>query len=216
LFFIKHKWGVKGKSVTPSSNISQIKKKFKENQHIIQIEVKPMLLNKRKFVIRSHVLLKYNPDSSKEHIQMYIHKNCIVLEHSLEYDANISNPAIHISSLGKSGSHPTPYLLTSSLYEESFPQMKKIAGETLSIISKFIENEKINSYLYHLFGYDFIIRDDGIVVLLEVNSYPALGNGTMSKVPKFIFEEILKDFLNLTVLPITEGIDAACGGFIFI
>ena len=56
LYFVRHKLGVRGKSVYPITDINEIRRVFKENQHIIQREVEPFLINERKFVIRAHVL----------------------------------------------------------------------------------------------------------------------------------------------------------------
>jgi len=206
-FFVKHKWGVKGKSVYPLRNFEEIKKHFKEGQHIIQKEVIPYLINERKFVVRVHVLVLCDP------FEIYVHQNCIVLSHGEKYDENNDKKDIHVSSAGKN--LPIPFLLNTLkiLYDKTFPQIKKIAYESISIIqSSLISIE--NTKLFHLFGYDFIVDKNEKVILLEINSYPALGNGTMNKVPKQIFEEMLIDFVNLAVLPVTDNKEKQIGRFV--
>ncbi len=52
------------------------------------------------------------------------------------------------------------------------------------------------------------------VYLLEVNSFPALHSGTMSNVPKIIYEKTLKDFINLVVFPVTDKLESLQGDFV--
>uniref|UniRef100_A0A0G4HR11 Tubulin--tyrosine ligase n=1 Tax=Chromera velia CCMP2878 TaxID=1169474 RepID=A0A0G4HR11_9ALVE len=53
--------------------------------------------------------------------------------------------------------------------------------------------------LYQLMGLDFVIDEKGRVVLLEVNTYPALGDGTMSAVPTGVYRSLLDDFIVLVL-----------------
>ena len=90
-----------------------------------------------------------------------------------------------------------------NIYKKYYPQIEIISKEITSLLFDFIP-KKIESHIYHLFGFDLIISEDEKVKLLEVNSNCALRNGTMSNVPDFIFREILQDMLNMVVFPITD------------
>lgn len=207
-FFVKHKWGVKGKSVYPLTDIEKIKDIFKEGQHVIQKEVPPFLLNERKFVIRSHILVTSNP------FAIYVHKTCIILEHEFKYNAEDNRKAVHVSSAGKN--NPTPYLLNEleeKFYLEIFSQIIEIGKITLSKLQgKLIHDPNI--YLYQLFGYDFLVDEKKNVILLEINSYPAIGNGTMAEVKKDVFTEVMLDLLKIVVFPITELNKKELGNFV--
>jgi len=213
LFYVKHKWGVKGKSVKVFRSLSEIeemnsKAAFKEGQHLIQREIQPFLLNGRKFVIRVHVLITTNS------FAIYVYKDCIVLEHRIEYALNDTRKEVHVSSAGKN--LPKPYLLSdlTDLYDQLYEQIKLIARDTIEPIKgTIVENFNEKLHLYHLFGYDFIVQNDLKVKLLEINSYPALGNGTMNDVPRNIFKNILLDLINLVVLPVTHKVSFENGGF---
>ena len=69
------------------------------------------------------------------------------------------------------------------------------------------------SYLYALLAYDWVLDAHGEPVLLEVNSHPAIADGTMADVPTDVYTTLVTDVLGALVLPALEGRQAAPGGF---
>ena len=69
-------------------------------------------------------------------------------------------------------------------------------------------------HIAHIFGFDFIIDASGKVVLLEVNSYPAIGNGSMSAVDPSLFSALLRDIFHLAVFPVLDGAEPKPGDFL--
>ena len=49
--------------------------------------------------------------------------------------------------------------------------------------------------------------------LLEVNSHPAQGSGTMAKVDKALFARLFGDMLGAFILPALDGAAPRLGGF---
>ncbi|WIA35413.1 hypothetical protein OEZ86_003857 [Tetradesmus obliquus] len=68
--------------------------------------------------------------------------------------------------------------------------------------------------LYHLFGFDCMVDAEGCVVLLEVNSYPAIARGIMSGVNAAVFTRLVGDLVRLMVLPVADGVPPEPGGFV--
>ena len=70
------------------------------------------------------------------------------------------------------------------------------------------------STLYALMAYDVALRADGTPLLLEINSHPAINDGTMSGVKAEVYTRLVQDVLTLLVLPaLEEGRPAVEGGF---
>lgn len=61
--------------------------------------------------------------------------------------------------------------------EQMQPQLKEIVIHSLKSVQNMVENRK-NSF--EMFGYDFMVDDQGIPWLIEVNSSPAMDYSTVS------------------------------------
>lgn len=151
---------------------------------------------------------------------VYVHDDVIVLPHAAAYEPGSSTPAVHISSKG--AGHPTPFLLHQRMPELHgtvvWPQLQQLAARTLSAVAQALVPPVVSedcAVLYHLFGLDCVVEDaSGRVVLLEVNSYPAIASGTMSAVASVVYTRLLEDLVRLIVLPVADGVPAQAGGFV--
>jgi hypothetical protein len=59
-----------------------------------------------------------------------------------------------------------------------------------------------------------MVNTAGQVVLLEVNSYPAIASGTMCGVDVGVYTRLIGDLVRLLVLPIADGVAPQPGGFV--
>jgi hypothetical protein len=63
-------------------------------------------------------------------------------------------------------------------------------------------------------GFDVALDANGSPQLLEVNAYPAIADGTMSKVPSSVYTRLVRDVVSLLILPALDGVAPVAGGFI--
>ena len=61
--------------------------------------------------------------------------------------------------------------------EQLQPQLKEIVIHSLKSVQDMVENRK-NSF--EMFGYDFMIDEDGVPWLIEINSSPAMDYSTVN------------------------------------
>ena len=177
--------------------------------YIIQKEIKPLLTTDgKKFAIRAHVAIILNND--KYEFQTWFHKQCIVLPNAKYYDPhNIKDKTIHIQNIGKK--LPKACLLDNAyclsmkknvddIYQQMFNITYKVFKCVTDDIMMFQRNCSKNDIMgkyYHIFGFDFMIDKDENVLLLEINAFPAIGNGTMTHVDKNIFTDLIKDLMSV-------------------
>ena len=64
-----------------------------------------------------------------------------------------------------------------------------------------------------MLGYDVALDVALAPRLLEINSHPAIGDGTMSGVPPAVYTRLVGDVLTLLVLPALDGVQPLAGGF---
>lgn len=113
-----------------------------------------------------------------------------------------SNKAAHISQASGKKS-PTPILLDDLDYlhpaagtimriEECNKELIKVIAPRFSEIKKTLSND---STCFGLLGSDILIDRGGKTILCEVNTHPALGWGTMGKVPNKVFDSLIEDTL---------------------
>ena len=204
VWFVKHRYGVKGRAVylfkglvaaqTWLDTHTTNKKDF-----IVQQEVIPLLLNKRRFTIRAHVLFTTLPEA------VYIHKDCICLPHKTEYTPGSVDKTVQISSFNNNTGKVFLLADTSELHEKIFPRLVSNVSEVHKVVREQIvpaTNPNNQRQLhYHLFGYDYAVDWNVQPKLLEINAFPALGTGTMSGVPAKVFNDLLKDLIRVVVLP---------------
>jgi hypothetical protein len=151
-------------------------------------------------------------------LHIYVHEDVIVLPHACLYEPHSSSPAAHISSKGSN--HPSPFLLHQQLpdlHSQVWPQLQGLARDTVAAVAPVLVPPAVHPdvwVLYHLFGFDCVLDAAGQLLLLEVNSYPAVASGTMSAVDPAVYTRLLRDSVNLLVLPLTDGVEPAPGGFV--
>jgi hypothetical protein len=63
-------------------------------------------------------------------------------------------------------------------------------------------------------GFDVALDANGSPQLLEVNAYPAIADGTMSKVPSSVYTRLVRDVVSLLILPALDGVAPVAGGVI--
>lgn len=181
---------------------------------VVQREVPARLLDKRRFVLRAHAMLVVRHDT----FTVSAHSDVICLPYAVEHEAKSENKAVHVSQIGRD--HPTPYLLAvrqPELYATVFPQIRTICGYLLSAVAAPLELLPISNVgakcpatdqvLYSLLGLDLAIEPGTLArtVLLEVNTYPAIGNGTMSTVPHAVYTRLVSDMLRVLKLVPDDG-----------
>jgi hypothetical protein len=148
---------------------------------------------------------------------VYVHEDVIVVPHACAYEPSSTVPAVHISSKGSA--HPAPFLLQQQLPElhaTAWPQLQQLSAATVQAVAYALVPAAVDpdAALYHLFGFDCMVDVSGRVVLLEVNSYPAIASGTMSAVDTSVYTRLLRDMVTLLVLPLTDGVEPVAGGFV--
>eukprot|EP01023_Acetabularia_acetabulum_P067937 TRINITY_DN949_c1_g1_i1.p1 TRINITY_DN949_c1_g1~~TRINITY_DN949_c1_g1_i1.p1 ORF type:complete len:400 (+),score=36.77 TRINITY_DN949_c1_g1_i1:171-1370(+) len=165
----------------------------------------PMLFNNRKFDIRSFVLV-----TSDKRVHFY--KQSYVRTSGQEFDlSDLSSRATHLTNdavqkksngYGQFEDHNKMSLqqlqqaLGSSIDVEGniVPQMKSIIRQVMgTTLSKL--NPRFQDYSFELYGVDFIIDENSNVVLLEINTCPALlktGSYLKTVLPRLIEEVVQK------------------------
>jgi hypothetical protein len=230
--FVKHKRGVKGQAVYIARTMQQLlqlqqRLKGSSRDFIVQQEVPPLLLQGRKFVLRVHVLAVPqlpqldSGDAAAVTVRVYVHEDVIVLQHAQPYNPASNDSAVHISSKGRH--HPVPVLLAGSvlpsdLQESIWQQLQGLAVHCIGAVSQVLLPSCVHPgvALYHLFGFDCMVNTAGQVVMLEVNSYPAIASGTMRGVDVDVYTRLIGDLVRLLVLPVTDGLapEPQAGGFV--
>ena len=236
-FFVKHRFGVQGKSVYYKS-YEQVQEWLttsnKGNAHdfVIQQEIPPMLFDGKKFVLRSHLLLiQRQPPRHDSHRQQrlddsmtpqnsliweaFAHKEAIICQaHAISYDKSrqTNNKAAHVSHAAKKSALPPPVLL------KDLPQSHPAANSWLlvyEISQKLVSRIRMdattrelceashrlseNCSAFALMGLDLMMNSDGQMQIVEVNSHPALGWGTMAAVPGQIYDNLVCETLALLI-----------------
>ena len=210
----RSKWAKKGKATGAAS--------APEVGFVVQREVPPRLLDNRRFVLRAHAMLVLRHEA----LTISVHSDVICLQYAVEHDANSEDKAAHVSQIGKA--HPAPFLLAErqpELYALVLPQVRTICGHLLSAMAGLVTPRRpadvvataplTGQLLYSLLGLDLAVEPGAPArtVLLEVNTYPAIGNGTMSTVPREVYTRLVEDMLReLKLVP--DATESELSGFI--
>ena len=186
---------------------------------VVQRGVAPRLLDGRRFVLRAHVLL-VRTESGASWGRGYVHDDVITLLYSqLHQPQWREDKSLHVSQAGKT--HPIPFQLSALPGPEAElvpPQLREITRQILLALSNRPEaapQPAVGSTLYSLMGLDLAVEPGAAcrTVVLEVNTYPAIGNGTMSTVPREIYTRVVRDMLCVLGPPAGAPCSAAeCGG----
>ena len=222
LYFLKHRLGVKGQAVTPLRERALLDwlevQPRREGDFVVQREVPPALSRDgHKFVMRCHVLVACRVSAPPA---AWLHGDVIVLTQAVPYSHDADNKAAHISQCGRH--HPPPKLLSELGNEHPGaspglpPRLQYLVSRTIAAAAPdLIPEERCpRATLYSLMGFDVALDAHGSPQLLEVNAYPAIADGTMSKVPSSVYTRLVRDVVSLLVLPALEGVAPVAGGFI--
>lgn len=220
LYFVKHRRGAQGKSVYVFNDQQELQEWWwkSKNPHdfLIQEEIVPVLCNHRKFVLRSHILLfqqRNHGNSDGSLLVALLHNDIICQMHSVPYyppadsgPASTNNNASHISQTG-GNKLPEPILLDnldpSHPAAGAFRKVEECSKKFVATIAPIFSKEyqdliSAETTCFALLGIDILLdKDDGTAKLCEVNSHPALGWGTMAKVPNEIFDSLIGESLSI-------------------
>lgn len=222
LYFVKHRYGAQGKGVYVYNRdelLAWKERSQNSSDFVIQHEILPALYGGRKFVLRCHILLLLSSSSSSPtHARAcnnnnddnscwkaYLHKSSIICQHhATTYRKGVSEKSSQVSQAGGK-KHPAPILQhdlpkdhpSANAYNKiqcccqdliravPIPHSNTLAPETTC---------------FALMGVDLMMDDnEGKIQVCEVNSHPALGWGTMSKVPKDVFVTLIEETLSFLV-----------------
>eukprot|EP00440_Ansanella_granifera_P009027 gb/GFBE01009782.1/.p1 GENE.gb/GFBE01009782.1/~~gb/GFBE01009782.1/.p1 ORF type:complete len:152 (+),score=37.12 gb/GFBE01009782.1/:1-456(+) len=137
----------------------------------------------------------------------------IVLPYGQPYTPSPAVRAAHVSNIAKLQHLPKPSLLED---ESLIQQVGNLAGRAFAAV---LEHAPRGPYtprsaeLCQVFGLDILADASGKAWLLEVNNYPAIASGTMEHVDKAVYTRLVRDVMQLVVLPKVHGADPAPGGW---
>ena len=183
----------------------------------------PMLINGYKFDLRFYVSV-----TSIDPLRIYIYNNGLVRLATEPYEQNkndFSKLTAHLTNFSlnrksesfqttndisndgqgnKWSHHPFWPFLSSHGFD-----CNKIRNNIDDLIVTVIiaacpelRRQKNHRCSFELYAFDILLDENGNVYLLEVNISPALG--TSSQLDKFIKEPLVKDWFNITLIPVTE------------
>ena len=198
---------------TPKAVEGHLKQKKPGSTWVIQRYIKyPLLIGGRKFDVRQYVLV--TPD-----FRVYMYKDSYVRTSSTSYDAtDLEDRSIHLTNdyvqkhLDTYGAHEDANKLSFSEFQavldktplqdgrimsaedDLWPAMKHCIRHTFSCAMPHLAGQKSSGCSFEVFGLDFMIDGNGQVVLIEVNTSPALlrhGRHLTEMLPRLI-EEIFQ------------------------
>ena len=146
-------------------------------------------INGRKFVLRCHILIIVQEETP---IRAFVHRKSIICQPNRSiYKKGATDKSSQISQVG------TPSILLDNLGSDhpAAHAYDKILECSQEMIHTVVEKNTISGSIapettcFALLGSDLLIDEMGDVKLCECNSHPALGWGTMSKVPSKVFSQ---------------------------
>jgi hypothetical protein len=197
--------------------------KMKLKDYVIQQEISSALdEHGHKFVLRAHVLVWRT--GCDQLFRSALHSDVICHTQPLPYNHNSTDRNIHIgpqlwSSRGRKNTQRSETLRPQLIHDlpnnhpafDVLPELRTACTHIVDAWINFIQHDdEISQHesviAFGLFGMDFLVsnttnkRHDTMVRLCEVNSHPALGWGTMSHVPKHVFDRLVEDTLSVILL----------------
>ena len=170
-----------------------------KNKYIVSDYIKPLLINKRKFEMRIHVVANYSP------LVVYIHEFGYVRFASEDYDEKSDNLYCHLTgnrfnykNNGGNKDNITLQKLWNILGDKStdikekindvckktifsvqnvnIEGMKKVANSINDKSNYYSNWENINNNCFELFGFDIMLDKNFNIFVLEVNDNPDLSS----------------------------------------
>ena len=187
IFFLKTDGGNGGRDVhainTYEKMIEIMQKK--SATYILQDEVPNMYLeNGYKSTIRIYILVT-------EELKLYIYKEGKIYIHKEKYTKDNLDDIIHNAAYN-SNYH---YFTKMDYYDKVFNKIKELSSLS---IKPFFENIKVSDS-YHIMGFDFILDNELMPYLIEINTYPNVAPGT--EIVTDINTRMLEDFVTLYLEP---------------
>ncbi|KAG7367923.1 tubulin-tyrosine ligase family protein [Nitzschia inconspicua] len=227
LYFVKHRHGAQGKSVSVYNHTELTEWWARTNNthdFVVQEEVMPHLFRGRKFVMRSHILVWHhqsakNMDNGSDRcldpatFHFHVFSNVIVQHHTSEYEADSRRRDCQIIQAGKN--HPAPQLLQELPSDHpaanSFQEIEQASQLVVSAFERSLDDTFNKSLViapqtkcFALLGLDWLLQSPNTqhenksrLKLCEINTHPALGWGTMAKAPSPVFADLLEQTLDL-------------------
>lgn len=217
VWFLKHSLGVKGNGVHAFPSRAALRQHLEEKSSkwlrgfVAQQGIAPpALMNGRKWVIRAHAVLHGKPQGA---LEAFCHKEMIVIQNGQVYSDDTAVRPAHISSAGRPEYWPKPTLLED---EELAEQVCTLAAKAFASVARHAPRgpySPTSAELCQVFGLDVGLDANGRAWLMEVNDYPAIASGTMSKVDPVIYTELVRDVINLVAIPKLTGEPQSLGSF---
>jgi hypothetical protein len=221
LYFAKHRLGVKGRAVHPMREAALLawlhgEEPAKLRDYVVQAEVAPPALwEGRKFTVRCHALIALCPPPNE--LAAWLHRDVIILPHAKLHEFNGADRAVHVSQAGRN--HPQPTLSSEvptahpAAACRLWPRLLELITRCLaSCLCELLPPSRCStSTLYSLMAFDLALDANGRPFVLEVNSHPAIGDGSMSAVDTGVYTRLVADVTSLLVLPAAVDVDVASG-----
>ena len=181
----------------------------KEDILIYQKEIDNlMLINNRKFVIKTYCLLAGNMDDISDIPKLinnvFLNIEGIIFCASADYDETNVNRDIHsFTEISNSPNDISTYALHFSdwnKYKIIYPIICKIIT---TFFKKLLENVSFNDMSVEVFGFDFMVDNNNKVYLVDIHENPVImGDKRMwySSV-KTMLTSLLKDIIDMVVIP---------------
>ena len=172
-----------------------------KKQWVIQRGVNSCLINGKKWTLRSYVL--YHPNRS-----VWLFEEGIAIIHKVEFDPDSTEREIHVDHIGC-----TRIAFSSlSMFDDVLPKLKNLVADIFKAYQPFL-NKDSDPSRYHLFGLDFIITEDLLPILIEVNMFPNMSSSSRN-VAKQIKLNVFESMYSLLIAPLIEGKEPESDGFV--
>ena len=155
----------------------------------------PLLFHKKKFHLRMYFMVCIDID-----FRWYLFKKGKIITAELPYVSNdFNNPKIHDShfkSTYKNCFFPEDLQLKNEDNLIIYEQMNNILESAAAIIKPHAKSYSESKYAFEIFGCDFMITDDLIVKLIEINARHDYGVDDLKKDNQEGFKVFCNDFYN--------------------
>jgi hypothetical protein len=159
----------------------------------------PLLFNRKKFHLRMYFMVCFDTN-----FRWYLFKKGKIITAELPYVSNdFNNPKIHDShfkSTFKNCFFPEDLHLEPHQNNLIYEQMNNILESAAAIIKPHTKSYSESKYAFEVFGCDFMITDDLIVKLIEINARHDYGVDDLKKDNQEGFKVFCSDFYNWVYL----------------
>ena len=135
-------------------------------------------------------------------LQTFVHKKSIICQPCTSiYNKGTTDKQSQVGQVG------TPSILFDNLESDhpaahAYDKIRECSQEMIQTVleKNVISGIAPETTFFALLGSDLLIDEMGNVKLCECNSHPALGWGTMSKVPSKVFSNLIEETLSILLL----------------